>query len=60
MLLDDVMSELDPISQEFLIKSLSDTQLFITSTEITENLKDTVEKGSIFKVNGGKIESCNQ
>ena len=60
MLLDDVMSELDPIRQEFLIKSLSDTQLFITSTEITENLKDTVEKGSIFRVNGGKIESCNQ
>ena len=60
LLLDDVMSELDPIRQEFLIKSLSDTQLFITSTEITEILKDTVEKGSIFSVNGGKLESCNQ
>ena len=56
LLLDDVMSELDSTRQEFLIRSLSDIQLFITSTEITDNLKKTVEKGKIFKVSGGKIE----
>lgn len=56
LLLDDVMSELDSTRQEFLVRSLSDIQLFITSTEITDNLKKTVEKGKIFKVSGGKIE----
>lgn len=56
LLLDDVMSELDSIRQEFLIKSLSDIQLFITTTDITDNLKSTLEKGKIFKVSGGKIE----
>lgn len=56
LLLDDVMSELDSTRQEFLIKSLSDIQLFITATEITEALKETSESGKIFKVNGGKIE----
>lgn len=56
LLLDDVMSELDSTRQEFLIRSLSDIQLFITSTEITDNLKKTLEKGKIFKVSGGKIE----
>lgn len=55
LLLDDVMSELDPIRQEFLIRSLSNIQLFITSTEITDNLKDIVEKGRIFTVEKGKI-----
>lgn len=55
LLLDDVMSELDPTRQQFLIKSLSDIQLFITSTEITENLKDSVEKGKILTVESGKI-----
>lgn len=55
LLLDDVMSELDPVRQEFLIKSLYDIQLFITSTEITENLKEIVEKGKIFTVEGGKV-----
>lgn len=57
LLLDDVMSELDSVRQEFLIKSLSDIQLFITSTEITDNLKGTVEKGKIFVVESGNIKS---
>ena len=55
LLLDDVMSELDPQRQEFLIRSLDDIQLFITATEITENLKLVVEKGKILSVEGGKI-----
>ena len=56
LLLDDVMSELDQTRQEFLIRSLSDIQLFITSTEITENLKDVVSKGKIYKIEEGKIK----
>ena len=56
LLLDDVMSELDQTRQEFLIRSLSDIQLFITSTEITENLKDVVSKGKIYKIEEGNIK----
>ena len=40
--------------QEFLIRSLSDIQLFITSTDITDNLKDVVSKGNIYKIEEGK------
>lgn len=55
LLLDDVMSELDNTRQEFLIKSLSDIQLFITTTEITDSLKETLKKGKIYSVEKGKI-----
>ena len=57
LLLDDVMSELDVIRQEFLIKSLSNIQLFITTTEITENLKDIVKNAKVFNIENGKIKS---
>mgnify|MGYP000115584264 FL=1 len=56
LLLDDVMSELDNSRQEFLIRSLSDIQLFITSTDITDNLKDVVLKGNIYKIEEGKLK----
>lgn len=55
LLLDDVMSELDSVRQEYLIKSLSETQLFITTTEITDPLRGVSSKGKIFKVNNGKV-----
>lgn len=56
LLLDDVMSELDITRQEFLIKSLSDIQLFITTTEITDSLKEVVSKGKIYTVEKGQIK----
>lgn len=56
LLLDDVMSELDSTRQEFLIKTLSDIQLFITTTEITQNLKDAVPKGNIYTIEKGKVK----
>lgn len=56
LLLDDVMSELDITRQEFLIKSLSDIQLFITTTEITDSLQEVVSKGKIYTVEKGKIK----
>ena len=55
LLLDDVMSELDGSRQEFLIKYLSDVQLFITAAEINESLKKLSENGSLFTVENGKI-----
>lgn len=57
LLLDDVMSELDATRQEYLIKTLKDNQLFITTTDIDENILNSfpdakliyIEKGSIKK-----------
>ena len=56
LLLDDVMSELDAGRQEYLIKTLSDIQLFITTTEINDNLEKAASKGKIFIVENGKIK----
>lgn len=56
LLLDDVMSELDLERQEFLIKSLSETQLFITTTEIPDILKEKLTDGKVFYVENGKIK----
>jgi len=55
LLLDDVMSELDATRQEFLIKSLSDIQLFITTTDITDSLKEVISIGKIYTIEKGKI-----
>ena len=57
LLLDDVMSELDQSRQEFLVRSLEDVQLFITSTEITDNLKDVASRGKIYEIEDGKVRS---
>lgn len=56
LLLDDVMSELDLERQEYLIKSLSEMQLFITTTEIPDILKEKQADGKLFYVENGKIK----
>ena len=56
LLLDDVMSELDSMRQKFLIKSLEDIQLFITTTEMSERLLEEFNKKNIFIVNKGNVE----
>ena len=56
LLLDDVMSELDAGRQEFLIKSLADIQLFVTTTEIPEKLLSEFPSGNVYTVHGGTIE----
>ena len=56
LLLDDVMSELDSMRQKFLIKSLEDIQLFITTTEMSDRLLEEFPEKSIFKVTDGKAE----
>ncbi|MCI8609961.1 MAG: DNA replication/repair protein RecF [Firmicutes bacterium] len=55
LILDDVMSELDLERQEFLVKSLSDRQMFITTTEIPDALRRTLPAGKVFFVEGGKV-----
>ena len=56
LLLDDVMSELDLQRQEFLVKSLSEIQMFITTTEIPEKLKETLPEGKTFYVSAGSVK----
>jgi DNA replication and repair protein RecF len=49
LLLDDVLSELDEERQRFLIHSLKDVQLFITTTEISEALMNSLPASIFFK-----------
>ena len=51
LLLDDVMSELDDIRQQYLLDNLENTQVFITCT----NVDKYIGKGKLFKVSGGNI-----
>ncbi len=56
LLLDDVLSELDEERQDYLINSLSNIQLFITSAELSEKVKSTLPKGKTFYVINGQVE----
>ncbi|MDO4552649.1 MAG: DNA replication/repair protein RecF [Bacillota bacterium] len=56
LLLDDVLSELDPERQRFLIKSLSSLQLFISAAELSPLLERELAGGKIFLIEGGKIK----
>lgn len=55
LLLDDVMSELDLERQEFLVRTLSDIQLFITTTEIPDLLLKKFPDYRVYHVENGKI-----
>ena len=56
LLLDDVLSELDLERQEYLIKTLSFNQLFITTAEMQKKLTDEFPDAAIFRVVKGKVE----
>ncbi len=55
LLLDDVLSELDFSRQKFLISSLGDVQLFITTTEISDFVKGTLSENAVFIIENGRI-----
>ncbi|MCQ2555282.1 MAG: DNA replication/repair protein RecF [Clostridia bacterium] len=55
LLLDDVLSELDLKRQEFLIKTLSDVQLFISTAELSDDLLKRLPEGNTYVVENGKI-----
>ena len=55
LILDDVMSELDQNRQEYLIKTLRENQLFITTTDLDQNIISKLPEASIFRVDGGKV-----
>ena len=55
LLLDDVMSELDPERREYLIRALTDNQIFITGTDIDDSLMRAYPDAKIIRISSGKI-----
>ena len=53
LLLDDVLSELDPKRQEFVLTRLGNGQVFITCCE--EDRLHTMLAGKVFRISGGKV-----
>ena len=53
MLLDDVLSELDPRRQEYVLNRISGGQVFITCCE--NDRLDALLKGRVFHVRGGEV-----
>jgi len=55
LLLDDVLSELDAQRQQFLIKSLGSVQLFITATELSKEVRESLPGGNLYIVTEGSV-----
>lgn len=55
LLLDDVLSELDEERQSYLINTLDEVQLFITTTEIGEEVRKNLPEGDTFFVEKAKV-----
>ncbi len=55
LLLDDVMSELDIERQEFLIRTLKNNQVFITTTDVEQKILDSFPQGKVIFIENGKI-----
>jgi len=55
LLLDDVLSELDPERQKYLISALSESQLFITTAELNTQLEEALPGGNVYLVTDGTI-----
>ena len=53
LLLDDVLSELDPKRQEFVLNRLGDGQVFISCCE--EDRLHTMLAGKVFRISGGRV-----
>ena len=54
VLLDDVLSELDPRRQEFVLNRIAGGQVFITCCE--DDRLETLLGGKVFHVKHGEIE----
>lgn len=55
LILDDVLSELDAERQRVLLNEIDDVQLFITTTELLDDLTDNMKDASVFSVQCGNI-----
>ena len=56
LLLDDVLSELDRSRQSYLVNCLNKVQIFITTTEISEEVADSFPDGITYRIKNGTIE----
>ena len=54
LLLDDVLSELDPKRQEFVLNRLGDGQVFITCCE--DDRLSSLVQGKVFRIREGRVE----
>lgn len=55
LLLDDVLSELDKSRQSYLVNCLNQVQIFITTTEISQEVADSFPEGVTYRIKNGKI-----
>lgn len=55
LLLDDVMSELDKDRRRYLIGALSKNQIFITATDVDEEIRKHYPEAKIIEIRNGKI-----
>ena len=55
LLLDDVMSELDEKRQEQLLEYIKDVQTFLTTTHISNHMKNIIN-ANVFTVKDGRVE----
>lgn len=60
LILDDVLSELDNQRQQYLIESMKDVQVFITTTQIDEELRRKLPSGRAFQVDNGQVHIYNK
>ena len=56
LLLDDVMSELDYERQRYLVNSIKDIQIFLTTTDINKRVMDNLPKGKTIYINNGLVK----
>ena len=56
LLLDDIMSELDNIRQDYVLNKIENMQIFITCTD-KERFKN-LEKGKFIEIERGRVKNC--
>ena len=56
LLLDDVLSELDNDRQKYLISSLGENQMFITTTDLIGSVARSLPEGKVFKIKSGQVD----
>lgn len=56
LLLDDVMSELDPARREYLLASIGEEQVIITATELAPFPPGFLKRAALFRIVEGRVE----
>ncbi|MCJ7667741.1 MAG: DNA replication/repair protein RecF [Anaerolineae bacterium] len=56
LLLDDVMSELDPARREYLLASIGEEQVIVTATELAPFPPGFLKRAALFRIVEGRVE----